>query len=129
MKKKEDLFFIIDSISATKQHLMNEGLKESLYKPYMVNKAFSYHADSIMHANEMNKRYHIPQKYQYEYLFQTIRKRKRFAKWHKKQEDETLKLIMEHYGVSMRKAEEYATILPKEEIQKIAKQLNKGGLD
>jgi len=128
-KSPNDLFAIIDSLNHTKVHLFNEGYPESVYKPFIVNKTLSNFSDTIMHANEMNRRYHIPVKYQYEYLFNCIRKRKRFAKWLKKEKDEELAPIMEYYGISYRKAKEYVKLLTKEQIQKIAKETQKGGVD
>jgi len=127
--KKTDLFFVVNNITNGKDNLFSDGLQESVYKPYLINKALSYYPDTIMHANEMNRYFNAPRKYQYEYLFRSIRKRKRFSKWNKKIENPDIGMLMEYYGVSTNRAEEYLNILTKEQIQKIRIKTNKGGLD
>lgn len=128
-KRVNDLYFILDSITLTKEHVFDQGLQQNLYKAFLVNKCLSNFPDTLMHSNELNCRYHIPAKYQYDYYYHTVRKRKRYSPWHKKEKNENLKAIKEYFGISNRKAEEYEKMLSKEEIQKIIKMTYKGGVD
>jgi|TARA_B110001454_G_scaffold156704_1_gene145954 predicted metal-dependent hydrolase len=119
-------FEFSNSITYTKQDIMND-LNEKEYAPFLVNRALSYHQDCILYANEMNRRFDISHKLQYHYLLNTIRKRKRFAKWSKPQLIDDLKIVMDYYSVSRGKAEEYLSILNKSGIETLKKRMNKGG--
>ncbi len=120
-------FDFVKSITYTKQDIMND-LNESEYESYLVNRALSYHQDCLLYANEMNKRFEISGRLQYHYLLNTIRKRKRFAKWIKPEKIDDLKIVMEYYQVSRAKAEEYLNILSNREIEHIRIKMNKGGV-
>ena len=120
-------FDFVKSITYTKQDIMND-LNESEYESFLVNRALSYHQDCLLYANEMNKRFEISARLQYHYLLNTIRKRKRFAKWIKPEKIDDLKIVMEYYQVSRAKAEEYLNILSNREIEHIRKKMNIGGV-
>jgi len=119
-------FEFSNSITYTKQDIMND-LNEKEYVPFLVNRSLSYHQDCILYANEMNRRFDISHKLQYHYLLNTIRKRKRFAKWSKPELIDDLKIVMDYYSVSRGKAEEYLVILSKSRIESLKKRMNKGG--
>ena len=76
-----------------------------------------------MHSNKMNQYSFLEKRFQYDYLRIAIRKRKRFTKWKKKEqnlEKETcLKNIMEYYECSLQKAIEYFNIFTIEQINQI----------
>ena len=120
-------FDFVKSITYTKQDIMND-LNESEYESFLVNRALSYHQDCLLYANEMNKRFEISARLQYHYLLNTIRKRKRFAKWIKPQQIDDLKIVMKYYSISREKAEEYLTILSDKEMNILRKRMNKGGV-
>ena len=120
-------FDFANSITYTKKDIMNE-LNEKDYAPFLVNRSISYHQDCVLYANEMNRRFDISHKLQYHYLLNSIRKRKRFAKWSKPELVDDLKIVMEYYEISREKAEEYLTILKDREIGILRKRLNKGGV-
>ena len=86
-------------------------LNESEYEPFLTNRALTYYQDCILYANEMNRRFEISNRLQYHYLLNTIRKRKRFAKWIKPEQIDDLRIVMEYYSISRQKAEEYLIIL------------------
>ena len=85
-------FDYINSINFTKKNLMrgteNDQLSEKAYVPYITNKTLSYFTDTLLYANEMNKLSHLDSKLQYEFLLNSIRPKKRFAKWHKPEQDD-----------------------------------------
>ena len=76
----------------------------------------------------MNRRFEISNRLQYHYLLNTIRKRKRFAKWIKPEQIDDLRIVMEYFSISRQKAEEYLTILLDKEISILKKRMNKGGV-
>jgi hypothetical protein len=125
-------FIYADSVSSTKKNLMrgtaNDDLAEKEYNPYLINKAMSYYHDSILFANEMNMRPHLDNKPQYEYLLNSLRKRKRYsnAKW-KKVPDASVEMVMEYYGYGRSKAEQALRVLTDEQLAMIEVALDKGG--
>ena len=120
-------FDFVNSITYSKVDIMND-INEKEYAPFLVNRSLSYHQDTLLYANEMNRRFDISHKLQYHYLLNSIRKRKRFAKWAKPELADDLKIVMEYYLVSREKAEEYLNILSKREIGILKTRMNKGGV-
>ena len=120
-------FDFVNSITYSKIDIMND-INEKEYAPFLVNRSLSYHQDTLLYANEMNRRFDISHKLQYHYLLNSIRKRKRFAKWSKPELADDLKIVMEYYLVSREKAEEYLNILSKREIGILKTRMNKGGV-
>ena len=120
-------FDFVKSITYTKQDIMHD-LNESEYESFLVNRALSYYQDCLLYANEMNRRFELSNRLQYHYLLNTIRKRKRFAKWIKPEKIDDLKIVMEYYQVSRAKAEEYLNIISENDIAILRKKMNKGGV-
>jgi hypothetical protein len=124
-------FTYVDSVSYSKKNLMrgseNDELSEKGYKPYLTNRSLSYHQDSVLYANEMNQRPQLDNKQQYEYLLNTLRKRKRFAKWKKQEPDASVEMIMEYFGYGRAKAEQAMRVLTDDQLTMIESALDKGG--
>ena len=108
---------------------MTDGLSESEYNPFIVNLNFSLFADTIFHANEMNMRPHLSNKMQYDFYFNSVRPRKRFRKWPKKDKvnSENIQLLIELYKYNAQKAKEALSVLTEEQIELLHKNNNKGG--
>jgi len=128
---KENPFIYVDSVTNTKKNLMrgsaNDELAESGYNPFLTNKSLSYHQDAILHSNEMNMYGFLDNKLQYEFLLNSLRKRKRFAKWHKKTEDVSIELIMEYFGYGRSEAMQALRVLTDDQVAMIESFLDKGG--
>lgn len=124
-------FDFVTDASLTKKNMMrgseNDVLSEKTYNPWLSNIAFSYHPDSILHANLMNQLHHLDNRPQYEYYINSLRAKKRFAKWHKKQDDEDLKLICDTYGVNPNVGREYVRLLSPEQLHVMREKQKKGG--
>lgn len=92
---------------------------------FMVNRAFSNTRDTVLFANELNKTRLTPEQ-QYRFLYHAIPKNpKRYGAWNKMTSaDDDVKLIMELYGYSRRKAEE---VYPLFDVQKLREMGVKGG--
>lgn len=123
-----DLFKeILPSILQTKKTVLDN---ESDYVPFVVNKALSFHQDCILYANQINMFPSIPKSVQYQYYINTIRPYKRpFKKWLKKEKIENIDAIKEYYGYSNEKAKMALSVLTDEQIMKIRKEIDKGGLN
>jgi len=115
-----NVFSFIDSITYSKKNLLEEDFSsEKEYIPYLVNKHLSLFPDTIFYSNNMNKYGFLSKKYQYDYLRFSIRKRKRYTKWPKKEKNTEIDCVSEYYDCSKRKAKEYISILSKDKLDKI----------
>lgn len=118
----DNLFDYVNSISYNKNYMIDQDVEsEKNYKHFFVNKAFSYNADTIFYANAMNTNHHIDKKMQYDYLFHSIPKKKRFGKWHKNSDTnrEAIDAIKHFYNYNEAKASQALQILDSEDIKKI----------
>ena len=109
---------ILKSINTGKEPLINRE-NEKEYVPYIVSRCFSNFPDTIFYANELNAKIVIDRKMHYDYLFNSVRKRKRYSPWQKKEESKATEAVAWFYGVSRRKAGEYLQILTPEDSGKI----------
>ena len=125
-------FDFVNDINFGKKDIMtdsdNPELAEKTYNPFLTNRALSYFPDTIQFANMMNKNSHIDHMLQYSFLLNIIRKRKRFSKWFKKNDDDVLQMVIDYYGYSVNKAKEALKILNDEQIEVIRAKLIKGGM-
>ena len=83
--------------------------------------------DTILFANEMNLNAHLDKDMQYSFFLYTLRKRKRFSPWLKKEQVDDLDLVKKHYGYSNEKAKVALTLLTKTQIEKIRNTHDMGG--
>ena len=124
-----ELSDILASINNTKKHLyLEDPDRIKSYPSYVVNRCLSGHVDSILYANEMNKAAHLPNRLQYDFLLNTLRKRKRFTPWLKKEQIEDLDLVKQYYGYSNEKAMQALNILSKQQLEFIKQRLDIGGV-
>lgn len=120
-------FDFLNTINDTKKDIMVDDIAEKQYVPFVVNRSLSYFPDTALFANEMNRYAHIDKKLQYHFFINSIRKRKRFAKWAKPIVESDLEVVKEYYGYSNEKARQALTLLSKDQIIEIKKKVNKGG--
>ena len=123
-----DLFKeIIPSILQTKEYALLTEQDEKSYSAFMVNRALSFHRDTVLWANEMNQFTSLDNKLKYDFLINIIRAQKRpYSKWHKKAQSRDLSVVKEYYGYSDAKAEEALKILSDDQIAELKEQLYKG---
>ena len=116
------------TINQSKKNLMDQDPElESSYPSWIINKCLSSFTDTILYANEMNKNSHLPKRLQYDFFINSLRPKRRFSPWSKKESVDYLEDIKEYYGYSYTKALEVIRILPKSDLEKIRKLLHKGG--
>ena len=100
----------------------------SKYPPFIVNRCLSGHIDTLLFANEMNIHHDLPKDMQYSFFINTVRKKKRFSPWIKKDKVEDLDCIKRYYGYSDTKALQALRILSTDQINYIGSKLDIGGL-
>ena len=118
----------LNSVNYTKENLIVDDRSAiSSYPAYIVNRCLSGTIDSILFSNEMNLNAHLDPDMQYSFLLNTLRKRKRFSPWLKKEQIEDLDLVKKHYGYSNEKAKVALTLLTKSQIESLRHKHDMGG--
>lgn len=120
-------FEFLNAINYSKKNIMVDDIAEKSYNSFMINRSLSYFPDTVLLANEMNKVAHIDNHLQFSFLINTVRKRKRFAKWAKPLKESELEVVKEYYGYSNDKARSALTLLNDEQIHELKEKVNKGG--
>ena len=125
---KRELKDWLNSINFNKENLIDEDPEAiSSYPPYIVNRCLSGAVDSVLFANEMNLNAHLDKDMQYSFFLYTLRKRKRFSPWLKKEQVDDLDLVKKHYGYSNEKAKVAVSLLTKTQIENIRDKHDMGG--
>ena len=121
-----NIFDIMKDLSYDKKGTIDDT-NEGEYNPFLTNRFFSFFSDTIFYANEMNMASHLDKKMQYDFFINSIRKRKRFSPWLKKDSLKDLELVKRYYGYSNEKAKTALGLLTKEQLKFIESKLNVGG--
>ena len=122
-------FDFVKQIEAGKVNLIDETPElEKKYKQFIINRALSFNHDTALFANEMNFHNHLDSKLQFDFFLNTIRPKKRYSKWIKRESNDVLELIKTYYKCSYAKAREYATLLNDSQLNIIKQRIDTGGL-
>ena len=120
-------FDYVNSINTHKRNLMvgseNDELAEKEYVPFLTNKALSYHTETLLYSNEMNRYAFLPNKLQYEYLLHSVRSGKRFSKWAKKEDMDNILLIARYYQCNLQRAQEYMSVLKPGDLEELLEEM------
>ena len=90
----------LNSINQTKKNLIDEDPSiEKEYAPYIINRIYTGHLDSVMFANEMNKYSFLPKKIQYDFYLNSLRSKKRFSPWLRKDKIKDLDYVKRYLSL------------------------------
>ena len=118
----------LNSINNTKDNLVSDDPNViKSYPPYIVNRCLSSHIDAILFANEMNKNHHLDKELQYSFYLNSLRKKKRFSPWLRKDKVNDLDIVKQYYNYSNDKAMQALKILSREQLDFIKQRLETGG--
>lgn len=120
-------FDYLNAINQTKKNLIVDDISEKDYNSYVVNRSLSYFPDTVLLANEMNIHHQLDNKLKFDFLLNTVRKGKRFAKWAKVDQPEHIDVVKEYYGYSDEKAKVALTLLSDEQVEELKRRVYKGG--
>lgn len=121
-------FDFINSINDKTGNIMDVSPDtEKLYNPFIINRAFSYRTDTLLHSNTMNGVPHLDKRLQYEYYYNSVKKGKRYSKWLKREDNADEDLVMARYSVSRRRAKEYLALMKPEDLADIRRIMDTGG--
>jgi hypothetical protein len=85
-KSDFNIWKFVSSISTDKNYLYDDETS-NIYVPWIINKSFSAHIDTLEQAEFLNANAHLDKKMQHDYLFHTVtQKNKRWKPWLKKTE-------------------------------------------
>ena len=119
----------LNSINFTKEDLtVDDPDTVKDYPAYIVNRCLSGHLDTVLYANEMNLHPNLDKDMQYQFFLNSLRKRKRFSPWLRKDKVENLNIIKKYYGYSNEKALQALRLLTNEQLDYIKKRLETGGM-
>lgn len=118
----------LNSINHTKDDLLS-SVPDTIesYPPYIVNKCLSSHIDAIFFSNEMNINHHLNKDMQYLFYLNSLRKKKRFSPWIRKDKIDNLDIVKKYYNYSNEKAIQALKILTKEQLNFIKQKFEIGG--
>jgi hypothetical protein len=112
--------------------------QEFKYNKWRTNSSISNFLENIMFANEMNLNMHITDQMHYDYLFYSVKKKKRFGSKKtsrdkeieklQKVEESNLAVISEYYKYNMVKSKAVLRVLTGSQLEIIRKRLEKGGV-
>jgi len=123
-------FDYVKSINDKTENLMDRDSNlERGYNAFIVNRSFSNFSDTVIAANIMNSMHHLDNKLQYDYLYYTLKKRKRFSKWLKPERDEDIEqMISKYFKVNRLRAREYLSMMTDADKEEFLIKTNTGGL-
>jgi UDP-N-acetylmuramyl tripeptide synthase len=126
-----------NSINSGKEPLSLEN-QEFKYEKWRTNTSLTNHLDTIMDANQMNLNYHLSDQMHYDYLFYSVRKKKRFGskkserdkqlEREQKEEAEKIALISEYYKYNTVNAKAALKVLTESQLEIIKRRLERGGV-
>jgi hypothetical protein len=119
---------ICKSINTQKDPDLIDEYNKTEYIPYIINRIYSLHADTLLLANEINKYPFLDKDIQYKYYVYGVRKKSRFAPWLKYKISDELQAIKTYYGYSTKQAKRVISLLSKETIEELKRFNNNGGI-
>ena len=122
-------FDYLKAINETKEDVMLTPEDERKYSPFIVNRGLSFFMDTIFQVNELNRNYHLEVRLQFDYLLNSVRKKKRYSKWLKPEKLQDLDVVKEYYGFGNEKAKDALRILSEDQLAFIKDKLNQGGAE
>ena len=108
---------------------MVDDVSEKKYSPFIVNRGLSFFMDTIFQVNELNHNHHLDSRLQFDYLLNSVRKKRRYSKWLKPEKLSDMDIVKEYYGFGNQKAKDALSILTKEQLDYIKDKLNQGGVE
>ena len=86
----------LNAINHQKDDLMatEDEFWEKKYPAYIINKCLSAFTDTIFYVNEMNRLHHLDKRLQVQFFLNSVRPKKRFAKWLRSSKIKNLEYVL-----------------------------------
>ena len=121
---KRSPFDYVRSVNEKDQNLAGDL---SGYVPFLQNRAFAMHIDTILLAEEMNQYHSLSPELQYDFYYHGIRKGRRFGFPKKPVDHPQLELVQQYFKYSKQKAIEALQVLTEADLRAIMRSQDKGG--
>lgn len=119
-------FSFVHSITETKEDIFDGN--ESSYNKFLINRGLSFNVDCILHVHEIDKYPELPDKVHYQFLLNSIDKKRRYGKWIKKDSlPADVQLVKEAFGYSTEKALVALELLTDKQLLELKDTIRKGG--
>lgn len=131
MIEKEDKkvdWSIINSLNDKKEYVDVDNPSSPKYQPFLINRLLSGFIDTVLQANEMNIYHDLDNKLQYDYLYRTIKPKRRISKKKQKVIPDNFDEVQEFYEYNNKRTLEALSILTENNIKEIKRRLDKGGV-
>lgn len=118
--KEPSLFDYLNDISTNKNYIFDPNDANKNYSAFMINRGLAQHIDTILLANEANKR-SFSKLMHHDFLFYSVDSKKRYGKWAKADttDFDLLDYLKEKYVINHSVAIEYMAILDKKELKEL----------
>jgi hypothetical protein len=128
VKKEPSLFDFLNDITHNKSGLFENGQTRN-YSVFMVNRGLGQHLDTILLANEMNKRPNMSDQMHYDFLFHSVDAKRRYGKWAKSDEDnkDLIEFLQHEYQIGKEVALDYLKVIGKDTVQQMKYELQDTG--
>ena len=113
---------MVDITPFTFVNAINDGKDievTSEYSQYLTNRNFSMFQDTIYIANQTNGMSNLTNDLHFKFYRNLVSRRKRFAKWPKSHNPETINIISTYFDFSIEKTLETLNILTDDQISQI----------
>lgn len=115
-EKKRSIWDVLNNLSFDKKE-ENRSKDLELFSTFMITRALGKYPDCLFYANEINQlSASIEPRMAYDFYFNALPPRKRFAKWFKSSKNEELiEIIKSYFSVSQKVALGYLQLLSEEQ--------------
>lgn len=122
------LFDYLNDITTNKKYLFDSN-DSSSYNQFMINRGLEQHLDTVLLANEMNKRAGLSKLLHHDFLWYSVDAKKRYGKWAKQDitDLDLVEYIQTKYVVNKENALTYLDLLGKDEIKQLKKESERTG--
>jgi len=119
--KEPSLFDYLSDISTNKNYIFDPNDTNKNYNAFMINRGLAQHLDTIMLANELNKRSGLSKLMHHDFLFYAVDAKKRYGKWAKADttDFDLLDYLKEKYQINHNVALDYMSLLDKTELKQL----------
>ena len=124
--KKQTPFDVINALSETRPLTYNDLLEKGPYDTFLINRSLSLSEDTTFIAAILNERSFLDKDVQANLIINTVRPRRRWAKWPKTVDKSKDQLVANYYGISLREAKLYSGIHSEEQLNEMSKVLDTG---
>lgn len=114
-----DLIQWLGSIGETGQDIMISVDDERTYDPFIINRGLAQSQDTVLLAEQMNRSPELSKRAQYAFYLHAVTKKRRYAKWAKKDKVGDEKMIAKHYGVNLERGMDILNRLTPEQLEAI----------